>query len=130
MTATLEQAPPLLVLDGQLTCDIADCSDIFDRPVDRSHPALSPRKQLQKAAADHGWQQSVAGLNICPRCAAGPLGIFVPGWAQSLNFPVIERHERPPVMNGDDEPTTTIPAVVEPVAVPAGAHPYAERTSR
>lgn len=112
-TAVLEAPPPMLVLDGQLTCDIADCTDIFAHPVDPAHPALSPRKQLQEAATEHGWQQSVAGLNICPRCAAGPLGILIPGWAQALPLPEIDRRDARPPLTGDDVQTLTLPAVVE-----------------
>lgn len=123
MTTTKEQAPPLIVPLGHLCCNFCDAR--YDHAIVEDSK-LTPRQQLRQAAERAGWKHTVADLDVCPEDAAGPVGILIESWTLfwSPETALVPAQAGPPDAEGDDEPTTTLPAVVEPVMASAGSHPY------
>lgn len=126
MTTTVEQAAsPLITSLGHLCCGFCDAR--YDHVIVEDH-ALTPRQQLRRAASRAGWKQTVADLDVCPADAVGAAAILTENWTLlwSPEHAFVPPQAGPPVMDGDDVPTTTFPAVIEPEAAmaPAGRHPY------
>ncbi|RSN12857.1 hypothetical protein DMB42_11815 [Nonomuraea sp. WAC 01424] len=90
--------------------------------------AVSFREQIRQAASRDGWKLTFDGRDVCNADAEGDSAFLIRGWTDFWSpEKAIVPLQRPPVMNGDDQQTVTLPAVVEPVAVPAGRPPYSPK---
>lgn len=125
MTTTLEQTfpAPVLPIDGLMACDL--CGIVYRHAI-VLESASTPREQMRQAASRSGWKLTADGRDVCGTDAGGDAAFLIDGWTAfwSPEKAAVPSQAGPPVMNGDDVPTTTIPAVLEPIAVPAGRNPY------
>lgn len=126
MTTTLEQtapAAPVLPIDGEMACDV--CGAVYRHAIVLESDT-TPREQMRQAASRSGWKLTFDGRDVCSADAEGDAAFLIRGWTAfwSPEKAVVPLQAGPPVMNGDDVETTTIPAVVEPEPVAAGRHPY------
>lgn len=125
-TTTLEQAAPpapILPIDGRMGCDM--CGAVYCHAIVLDSP-VTPREQIRQAASRAGWKLTFDGRDVCAADAEGDAAFLIRGWTDfwSPEKAIVPKQPGPPVMNGDDVETTTLPAVVEPADAPAGRHPY------
>lgn len=130
MTTTLERTTeiPVLPIDGQMSCDL--CGTIYRHAIVLGSPK-TPREQIREAASRAGWKLTADGRDVCADDAEGDAAFLIDGWTAfwSPEKAIVPLQPGPPVMNGDDVQTATLPALVEQdeTPAPAGRHPYSPK---